>query len=144
MKFTIIVIGSLLGTQWLWDSEKNWHKNINIRTTLDKQICYTDMIRMEIKFNNMRVNVNISHHEGIVIGYHGMILVSHSYRVRNTRIVPFRTSYRTLPTSYRTSRESAIWCRKGAIRCTKLCDTSVYDPIRVRYKNHTMISYNYH
>ena len=32
-----------------------------------------------------------------------MILVSHSYRVRDTRIAPFRTWYRTLPTSYRTA-----------------------------------------
>ena len=31
------------------------------------------------------------------------MLVSHSYRVRDTGIAPFRTSYRTLPTSYRTS-----------------------------------------
>ena len=77
----------------------------------------------------------------IIIGYHGMILVSHSYWVRDTRIVPFRTSYRILLTSYRTRSTRAIWCRKGAIRCTKGCDTSVSDSKRVRYKNHAMMFY---
>ena len=69
-----------------------------------------------------------------------MILVSHSYRVRDTRIAPFRTSYRTLPTSYRMSGASAI-CRKGATRCTEGCDTSVSDSVRVRYKNNAMMFY---
>ena len=72
-------------------------------------------------------------------------------RVRDTRIAPFRTSYRTLPTSYRTSGASAmwcrnaraIWCRKGAIRCTERCDMNVSDSIWVQYKNHAMISYKY-
>ena len=63
-----------------------------------------------------------------------MILVSHLYRVRDTRIAPFRTSYRTLPTSYRTRSARAI-------RCTEGCDTSVSDSIQVRYKNHAMMFY---
>ena len=86
----------------------------------------------------------------IFIGYHGMILVSHSYWVRDTRIAPFRhriapfrTSYRTLPTSDRTRTRTAhaIWCRKGAIRCTEGCDTSVSNSIRVLDKNHAMMFY---
>ena len=46
-------------------------------------------------------------------------LVSHLYRVRDTRIAPFNTLNRTLPTSYRTRSAPAIWCRTGAIRCTE-------------------------
>ena len=91
-------------------------------------------------------------------GYHRMILVSHSYRVTDISITPFRHriapfrhhialvssqrhSYRTLQTSYRTRSSRAIWCRKGAIRCTEGCETSVSDSIRVWSKNHAMMFY---
>ena len=70
-----------------------------------------------------------------------MILVSHSYRVRDTRIVPFRTSYRTLPTSHKRcecdmmsegcdTMYRRVWydVRTGAIRVSRTrydCDTRI-------------------